>query len=252
MVRSRIDASRLAEVVSRPGIDPRVWVVFAKIEALGFDEVEGIFADVRYLHNGRTTTAHIGSLATGDEFGDWHPFKVDQLVLVAVPNGDEDFGAVVIASIWDGSRKPATEFQSPDDPTEPTVDRVIKAEPGTTLRVIATEGANIVIHASGGGSVTVEATGDSVVNVNAEKAVIIDSPDVRVGAGAGKPIARLGDMVAVSLPPLLLGVVAIAGVTDPITNLVTGTAAGTVIPATGLPPGTAIGQIITGSSTAVA
>lgn len=233
MVRSRIDASRLAEIVRRPGIDPRVWIVFATIEALGFDEVEGIFADVRYLHNGHATTAHIGSLATGDEFGDWHPFKVGQLVLVAVPNGDDDFGSVVIASIWDGSRKPAAEFQSLDDPTEPTIDRVIKAEPGTTLRVIATEGANIVIEASGGGSVTVSASGDSVVNVNAEKAVVIDSPDVRVGKGAGKPIARLGDMVAVTLPVL----------TSP---------SGPVAPVTGAPPGTAIGQIVSGSPTSKA
>jgi hypothetical protein len=233
MVRSRIDASRLADIVSRPGIDPRVWILFATVEALGFDEVEGIFADVRYVHNGRKITAYVGSPATGDGFGDWCPLKVDQLVLVAVPNGDEENGAIVIASSWDASRRPPTEFQSEDDPTEPTGDRVIMAEPGTTLRVIATEGANIVIHASGGGSVTVSASGDSTVNVNAEKAVIIDSPDVRVGKGAGKPIARLGDMVAVTLPALA-------------------SPSGPVAPVTGTPPGTAIGQIVSGSPTSKA
>lgn len=233
-MRGNIDASRLAELVRRPGIDPRVWIVFATVEALGFDEVEGIFADVRYLHNERVVTAFVGALATGDGFGDWCPLKVGQLVLVAVPNGDEDNGAIVIASTWDASRRPASEFQSPDDPTEPTVDRVVKAEPGTTLRVLATDGASIVIHASGGGNVTVSASGDSVVNVNAERAVVIDSPDVRVGKGAGKPIARQGDMVMVTLP-------ALASLTG-----------GPVSPVTGAPPGTAIGQIVSGSTSAKA
>lgn len=88
--------------------------------------------------------------------------------------------------------------------------------------------ANVVVKASGSGKVSV--LSDGVIEVN--------SPDVRLGDTAGSGVARIGDVVQITLPPIVV---------SPVMNPLSATPAGVVTGTIGLPmPIVATGQIISG------
>jgi hypothetical protein len=117
----------MASAVSRPGIDPRVWLTLAVVKDVGYDSDEGLFADVQYQPSGDFETALIGAAYAGSRFGSWRPVRVDDTVLVAVPMGDPGHGPVIVARMWNAGDKPATDFGSGEDPAEDTIDVI---EPG--------------------------------------------------------------------------------------------------------------------------
>lgn len=196
-VRSSMDVGRLAAAVQRPGIDPRVWITYAVVKDIAFDPEHGVFADVQVVPEGDIETCLVGSDYAGSGFGDYDPLHVGDLVLVAISHGDPGTGPVIIKRVFSASAKPPTEFKSTtgSDPTDATNDRVIVVEPNTTLRVIAKQGANVSFEVQDGGAVNITAKGDSTVNVKAEKAVVVDAPDVRLGDTPSQEVARRGDII---------------------------------------------------------
>lgn len=170
----RIDMSRLAKLAQRPGVDPRVWLTLAVVEALGFDAAEGVFADVRFQPTGERETALVAVPYAGDGFGDWCPLAVDDVVLVAVPNGDPSAGPVIIARMWRAADRPPADVRAGQDDADghpvPTADRVIRVQAGQRL----------VVRVSGsGGDVDIRVEGSGNVNL------VVDSGKVLVGATSG-------------------------------------------------------------------
>lgn len=158
-----VDAGRLANMVSRPGIDPRVFLTLAVVTELGYDPEFGPLADVQFIPGGEEETCLLGAPYAGGGFGAFFPPKVDDTVLVAIPEGDPGHGPVVVARMWSGGDRPFAEMQagSPGEDGEPnpTTDVVLRTEAGRKLRVWASGGGAIELHVEGTGDVTIDAGG---------------------------------------------------------------------------------------------
>jgi hypothetical protein len=91
--------------LSRPGIDPRAWVVYARIDddkdAIVWDPELGWFVDVTIVSGslaGEPALARVSAdaLVSG---GRYTPPRANALVLLAVPNGDLNDEAVVLTQL---------------------------------------------------------------------------------------------------------------------------------------------------------
>lgn len=152
MLRSRVtrglDVTRLANAVSRPGIDPRIWVSYAVLQTEPFvDErpgKQGVFADVQLLPSGVMDTARVGAIYAGNGFGLYAPLHKDDEVLVCAPSGDPDEGLVIVQRLWSTSDpQPAQVAQTPEDVT-------LVVEPDKNLRLTVQGSGNVYITAAGG------------------------------------------------------------------------------------------------------
>ena len=231
--RSHVDAGRLAAAASRPGIDPRMWIVQATITQLGFDADNGLFADVSVIPTGENETCMIGGMFCGDGEGFYGPLKVGDVVIVAVPSGDPDAGPVIISRIWSAVRKPPADAGSGDEPTQ---DVLLRVRNGRSVKIVAEGGGSVAtIMGESGGSVSISTTGSAPVSITSASAVIVNAPSVQLGNSASMAVARMGDVCQVTLPPIT--VTALPG-GDPCLVLVG------ALP--GATPNTLVGQIITG------
>ena len=241
-VRSGIDVGRLAAAVSRPGIDPRLWLTLAIVQDVAIDTEQGIFADVQFIPDGDEETCLVGSEYAGAGFGTFIPPKVDDIVLVAVPYGDVGTGPIIITRIWNGANPPSTDFKAETEIEEGDVtsDPTTVVEPQRTYKIIAKEDATIRLEVDGSGKIEIAATGQAQVEITGDAAVIVNSPDVRLGVTAGNPVARVGDIVISTVPALAVTIPPPVGLTIPVLP---------VAPAVPTPTlgSTAVGQITSGA-----
>jgi hypothetical protein len=149
-ISSTPDVGRIAEALSRPGIDPRTWCSLAVVDAVGFDAEHGYFADVVLIGGeaaGAKSPARVAAAYAGPGFGFFLPLEVDDEVVVAFPNGDPAAGLVVVGRMHDHGTPPPAEV------ADRQADLLLLAKDGATVRV-ATQGAgNIVVEPRGTGKV---------------------------------------------------------------------------------------------------
>jgi hypothetical protein len=201
--RAALDVSRLSSLVQRPGIDPRINLTFAVVTELGFDATHGPFADVVFQPTGENETCLIGAAYAGGGFGMWGPLRVDDTVLVAVPNGDPNSGPVIIARIWDAADSPSADFKNPvqDNGADvPSDDFVLRVRDGQkfTLRLsgsgaidIKVEGdGETTIENAGAGAITIKQTGSGDVNITCP-----GGNHVNLGDAPGAHPIALGDQI---------------------------------------------------------
>ena len=157
----RIDASRLAGLVSRPGIDPRVHLTFGIVDRVVVDPQQGVFVDVTLLPHEDSETAVLGVPYAGNGFGMYTPVQEDDTILLAIPEGDCDYGPVIIARMWSSGDKPFAEMQGTPltgeeagqyDPAEKVI---LRCKAGTPYEIYVSEGANITIKVEGSGNANV-------------------------------------------------------------------------------------------------
>jgi hypothetical protein len=138
---------RIANAVSKPGIDPRVWVSYGVVTAFNVDPDHGVFADVTLHPSEEKVTARVCPLAAGGGWGIYAPLRVDDEVIVANPNGDGGDGPVVFARPWSPADLPPQEaVDNPDD-------MLIRVEDGRVLRVVTSGGGNIVLDVGTGAGI---------------------------------------------------------------------------------------------------
>lgn len=180
--RRNIDPGRLASLVSRPGIDPRVHLTLAIVDRVVVDPEQGVFVDITYLMHEDADTAMLGVPYAGGGFGFYVPVQVDDTVLVAIPEGDTDAGPVIISRMWTGGDKPfeemkGTELTGQEAGQFQAAEKVIlKCKPGTPCEILVSEGAEVTIRVTGSG------------NAN----VIVDSGKVFLAATTGTEPATKG------------------------------------------------------------
>lgn len=148
--RTKPDMGAISAAVSRPGIDPRYWIVRARVVDTGFDADNGYFATVEFIPDGEQQTCLIGAVYAGNGFGIYCPLLEDDIVIVSVPDGDPNAGPTIIAREWNAADKPPADGGSGEDPTEHLL---IRVRPGKKLKIMTSEvGGDIEIvpeHANG-------------------------------------------------------------------------------------------------------
>lgn len=107
------DAAAFADMISRPGADPRGWISYGVVESnpsaseksVIFDDDEGnpldhgALVSVKLQPSGGKVTCRVGGSCAGKGEGEWHPLGPGDEVLVAIPNGSERAGCVIIARL---------------------------------------------------------------------------------------------------------------------------------------------------------
>lgn len=123
-----IDQSTVGEAVRAPGIDPRQWVSIGIVTAGGqedeivvFDEDEGQpLVRVLLEPTKIPVVARVAGQVAGNGEGDWFPFVEGDEVVVAIPEGSERSGCVIIGRLPNSVNKFPMESVAGQDPTTNT------------------------------------------------------------------------------------------------------------------------------------
>lgn len=215
MTSSRnFDAGALAAAMSRPGMDPRVWLINAVVMDLGHDPQEGHFAEVKPQPTGPAFTCYVGQPYAGNDFGMHFPLKRGDTVLVAVPMGDTGLGPWIVSRRWDASDRPPVEAGQGDEPVTAVV---LKVERGQDLRIIVSGGGNIQIEARDnsnvdvtvGGNVTAEVQGNAEVIVHGNMECTVDG-NVTCDVGGNMDVTCSGNINADATAINLTGQIPVA------------------------------------------
>lgn len=101
-----MDPHILREIVAGPGVDTRQWISYGVVEARGpatgdadpveFDPDYGPLVLVALQPSGISVRCRVGCDVAGNGEADYYPFLEGDEVLVAIPEGDERAGCVII------------------------------------------------------------------------------------------------------------------------------------------------------------
>jgi hypothetical protein len=126
----RVDVERIAEAVSRPGIDPRAWITLARTEAGSdarrYDPDNGWIVDaVAYgsAVHGNSLPCRVASAWPGlAGYGEFRPPADDEEIVVVLPGGDPDEDPIAIGVVanGDGGGPPETVAGRQVNPTGTT------------------------------------------------------------------------------------------------------------------------------------
>ena len=195
MMRSRvstqIDMGLLSEGLSRPGIDPRIWVSYGVLQSEPYIEtIEGrqdILVDVMLMPSGAEETARVGAIYAGNGFGLYAPLHMDDEVLVLAPSGDPDEGLVIAQRLWSpADPPPAAVSEHPEDVT-------LVVETGKNLRLNVLGQGNIILQVDtgkiylGAPEGTEPAAKGSTLKGYLESVVSAFGTHVHTSAAAGSP-----------------------------------------------------------------
>lgn len=142
-----VDVAKMSEGLSRPGIDPRMFVDLAIVTHVLVDD-GGCHYDVTTI-GGMNETVALSPPYGGSRYGFYFPVFVDQMATLVVPDGKFNAGARMVGATWDpGTPPPQEAVDHPDDVA-------LVVQPGQTVRIIVSGGGNAVIEARDGGKVKV-------------------------------------------------------------------------------------------------
>lgn len=152
-VGTKIDSQRLSALVSRPGIDPRVWCSLCVLDKLVIDD-EGVFADVHILSTAtadddgnvvaQLETVRVASMYSGTGWGIYAPIEPGDEVIVNWPDGDPDHGGILVGRNWSAADPPPQLAQ--DNPA----DFLLVTKKDVNIRIVAQGEGNVIIAADKG------------------------------------------------------------------------------------------------------
>lgn len=177
------DIAKIAEAISRPGIDPRKHVELGVVVASSVS-ADGAIYDV-VTADGSHETVALSPVYGGPGYGLYAPVELDDTVLIAVPYGAPNAGGRIVGRLWDPGAAP------PQDAIDNQDDLVIVVKPGRKIRIVVSGGGDAVIEARDGGHVllggedasdAVQIRADGTTFLNALTAAIGTSPTTGVQA----------------------------------------------------------------------
>lgn len=176
-----IDQATAAQTVRSPGIDPRQWISVGLVtagnendEIVIFDESEGQpLVRVLLEPSKIPVVARVGGQVAGNGEGDWHPFVEGDEVLVAIPEGNERAGCVILCRLPNGIDKFPMDSVAGQDPTTNTFAFSRRRTP----RVEEFNGPIVFRSAMSGALISLDTSGVFTVRTG-DRAVLQMSPDV--------------------------------------------------------------------------
>lgn len=209
-----VDTGRLRSLVSGPGIDTRYHICEAVIDDVRVDPAEGVFCDISLLPLEQPETAFLGVPYAGDGFGFYFPVEVDDIVLVAIPDGDPGAGPIIISRMWSAADKPFTELQGSadsDNPGQynPSSDVVLKTKAGSNYKTIVSGGGAASTAVSGGGDITLAVTGGGDVEITAGGASVVKLQDASQAFVRGDNFDTAIDAYSTAIQAYSVGVAAV-------------------------------------------
>lgn len=141
--RLRPDFGRIAQAVSRPGIDPRAWVSMARIDddpdAIVWDDELGWLVDVTFVGGSYDgdgpICCRVASKMQGNGVGSYAPPRGGVLCVVVIPDGDPNSDAIIIGQLHD--------IDSYKAPTRVNGDTIV--ETGATIGQVSADKTSIVV-----------------------------------------------------------------------------------------------------------
>ena len=126
----------------------------------------------------------------GDAGDDAQPLPGDRLVAVPGPGTGTEIAVAYVDPINKGITAAGEKRIYGRDPSTGVINSSVHLKANGDI-----------VSSNAGGSVTLKP--DGTLTANTAKAIILSAPDVRIGNLAGQAVARVGDLVAVSIPLLL-------------------------------------------------
>lgn len=139
------DVAKIANGLSRPGIDPRKFVEIGVVTAVDVTD-KGVHVDF-ISSEGVPETAAVSPPYGGPGYGLHLPIDLDRIAVLAIPDGKFNAGARVVGTVWDEGDTP------PQEAIDNRDDVVLVVKPGQSLRIIVTGGGDAIIEARDGGTV---------------------------------------------------------------------------------------------------
>lgn len=100
------DFNALADAVSKPGIDPRIWASYGIVNqeqgdehSVEFDPDWGPLVSVVLQPHNQLVSCRVSSSCAGNGEGEWHPFLQGDEVLVVIPEGDTRSVPVIVGRL---------------------------------------------------------------------------------------------------------------------------------------------------------
>lgn len=147
-MRKRFDVQRMAEAVKRPGIDPRTWVVTARVDndpdSISYDEELGWLVDVTFtggeLDGEGPVVARVAQSVASKGNTKIEPVVRDCEVQVVINEGDPNGNVVITGQLHNGGgcEPPATVNELPIDEALALVTHIVR----TTFSVEEEYGAS--------------------------------------------------------------------------------------------------------------
>lgn len=153
-ISSKIDAARVSALVSRPGIDPRMWTSLCVVdkvvvEAGGNGNAGGVFADVHIMSTAtldddgnvvaQKETVRVAPAFAGNGFGLYFPPQEGDEVLVTWADADPDHGGMLIGRAWSASDPP------PQLAVNNPNDALLMLAKDQNLRIVAQGQGNVIL-----------------------------------------------------------------------------------------------------------
>lgn len=152
-IGGRPDVGRIAEAVSRPGIDPRIWCSLCAVDKVVIDD-DGMFADVHILSTAtidddgnaiaQKETVRVAPSYAGDGFGLYMPIQEGDEVVVVWPDGNPDHGGILVSRLWSASDPP------PGTAKDNANDVLLMAKKDINVRIVTQGGGNVVLKVEDG------------------------------------------------------------------------------------------------------
>lgn len=155
----KVDAQRLAQLVSTPGIDPRVWVSLCIVDSVTVEDATpdgegGIFADVHIMSTAtldsdgnvvaQKETVRVAGDYAGKGIGLFFPPAEGDEVVVIWPDGNPDHGGILVSRLWSASDPPPK--PAIDNPT----DAILMVGKDVNLRIVTQGQGNVVLQVDKG------------------------------------------------------------------------------------------------------
>lgn len=185
------DVAKVANALSRPGIDPRKFVDVGVVSAVSVTS-EGVHVDIETPEN-VTETAQLAPPYAGPGYGLHLPIDLDDAVVLAVPDGKWNAGARVVGRTWDaGCPPPLDVIDNPDDV-------VLVVKPRQSLRIIVTGGGQALISVGDGHDINIEVSSGGTVHIGGGG---VESPPMKVTDGNQFMIALQTAITALVAAPI--------------------------------------------------